>query len=916
MSVTEWVHYFSDPLPAGCDDPKSLLGGKGAGLKEMSLAALRVPLGFTISTECCSEYYRLGRRWPDGLEQRVRENLARLEKETGRTFGRSSRPLLVSVRSGAAVSMPGMMDTILNCPLNPDLAADLGDTPDYWDLYKQFVTSFARIVDKLPHESLVDGDSGVADRAKAMAMLDRYCRHTGREFPTQPWDILIRCINAVFESWQSERAVAYRSRNDIRGLPGTAVNVQMMFPSEVSGVLFTQDPNNLSAGQMVIEASYGLGESVVSGDVSPDRFLVSRDDFTNVRSEIGRKASLVRALGSSGSAVRKCDQPSLTPEQIGQLARLAMRVEKHFGHPVDIEWGLADGELALLQARSIRGMDVAREVEPARQEEIRRLEALAGKERRVWVVHNLAQTLRQPTPLTWDLVGYLMGGLTGQGRMYRQLGYRPSRDVCEHGFLELICGRIYADPVRMAGMFWDALPMRYEPEAIAADPSLLERAPTKFDAAKAGSGFLYKLPAVIVGMVRVSRRMAAGRRDAAKIFEQQVLPAYLEYVKVKRQQDLSGLPDGQVIEELKDRARRVLDEFGAESLKPGFFGAIAFDALKAMLAQLMGKDDGNALAGVLCSGLEGETTFEQDELLYHVALKKADMKDFLDRNGHRCVGEMELSRPRWRENHSDLDSLAARLAASGRDPGQIHHQNAERRKAAEKELPETLRQRGGSSFREQVQADLAAAQALLPYRESGKHFLMMGYELLRLATEELAERWDLGGGIYFLRLEELEKFGTDREKLKDQIAVRKLRWQALSRLDPPDVVDSKDLAGLGMPPQLSRADELKGAAAAPGVATGPVRIVMDAAKAGDLGSGYILVCPSTDPGWTPLFMNARGLVVERGGVLSHGAIVARDFGIPAVVCPNATRLLHDGQTVRIDGNTGRVIATEGKAANA
>jgi len=249
-------------------------------------------------------------------------------------------------------------------------------------------------------------------------------------------------------------------------------------------------------------------------------------------------------------------------------------------------------------------------------------------------------------------------------------------------------------------------------------------------------------------------------------------------------------------------------------------------------------------------------------------------------------------------------------ANPGRAPDDIHRQNRERRQQAEHDLPGILANAGGSSLREDIEAKLAEARTLLPYRETGKYYLMMGYELIRQALEELARRWDLGGGIYFLQRDELRRFHGEAAALRAKIAERKSRWQVLQRLDAPDIVDSQNLDGLGLPPPIAAASELVGAAMAPGVATGIARVVADPQSAGDLGTDYILVCASTDPGWTPLFLNARGLVVERGGVLSHGAIVARDFGIPAVACPHATQQISDGALIRVDGNQGRVSVVQ------
>jgi len=322
----------------------------------------------------------------------------------------------------------------------------------------------------------------------------------------------------------------------------------------------------------------------------------------------------------------------------------------------------------------------------------------------------------------------------------------------------------------------------------------------------------------------------------------------------------------------------------------------------------MGDRAGAELARTLTLALDSDVTFEQDAMLYRIAHGQTSLASFLERFGHRCIGEMELSQPRWREQADYLEQTIARLSGAGRSPEEIHEQAVQRYSEARAKLPETLKHWGGSCFREAIERDLQDARALLPYREAGKYYLMMGYEIIRATLQELARRWDLGRDLYFLRWQELPRFVASRSQLVEVMAQRRLRWQALQKLDLPDLVDSAHLESLGQPPPLDASQmELTGTAMAPGVASGLVRVVHNPQEPGELGMGYVLVCPSTDPGWTPLFMQARGLVVERGGVLSHGAIVARDFGIPAVACPNATRLLKPGSLVRVDGNAGRVI---------
>ncbi len=253
------VHDFSDPLPEGAN-ARTLLGGKGASLKSMTLEGLPVPPGFTITTDCCAAVLADDGRWPDGLAEEVDANLRRLEEHSGRRLGQGGEPLLVSVRSGAARSMPGMMDTLLNCGLHPGLAEEVDEPEQLWTLWIQFVVQFVRTVAGVDPAAF---DGILLDRPPSRVVSDELlaaCRERlGRPIPTDPRAILRECIDAVFASWNNERAIDYRRRNGIRGLSGTAVNVQMMWPSEVSGIVFTQDPSGMTRDRMIVEASYGLG---------------------------------------------------------------------------------------------------------------------------------------------------------------------------------------------------------------------------------------------------------------------------------------------------------------------------------------------------------------------------------------------------------------------------------------------------------------------------------------------------------------------------------------------------------------------------------------------------------------------------------------------------------------------------------
>ncbi len=899
-----WIRDFATPLAEGGEQARAVLGGKGASLAGMTQAGFHVPPGFTITTAACRHVMAHDGAWPDGLEEQLREHMAALESATGRQFG-GPEPLLVSVRSGAAQSMPGMMDTLLNVGLYPGMPGI--DDDGFWQLYRQFLVSFVGSAVDIA----VEIEDQVAPRSQSEAIMAHWQEVVGCPFSTDPWDILRASIDAVFRSWTSARAAAYRRRHGLDDGAGTAVNIQVMFPSRSSGVVFTRDPNDPHSTHMVIEAAHGLGEAVVSGDVTPDRYLVSRDDPTQGEYFSGEAGREVAALGSAAAETEDGGDLVLARERIATLAELCLRVERWYGAPMDIEWGLAGGELALLQCRPIRGMDILLDVETGRQEEIARLRTLADGQRTLWVTHNLGETLAAPTPMTWDIVRDFMRGDGGFGLMYQDFGYRPAEAVRQDGFLELICGRIYAQVDRLATLFWGDLPLIYDLDQVAADATVLDGPPTALDHKRADTGFLLALPGTLKAMWRCSRRMRVEAPASGRHFTEQVLPDWLTWVEQERTRDLAALDEDALHALLDQVIDRVMHDFAKESLKPGFHGGLALSRLEGLFLRMTDQATAANLARSLTSALEGDITWEQDHTLAQVAGGTADISDFMVRFGHRASGEMELSQPRWHEDPAALDAALDQARRAGLEALEERHQaTAARRIEAEEALDETLRAWGGRILRSDIDQQLALARELLPYREKGKYYLMMGYDVIRRILLEIGRRHDLGPDLFFLTRAELRAYPQRRDELTVLIAQRRLRHASAQRLDLPPVIDSDALDRLGLPDEGAGGEERDGIAVSSGVATGPAALVFDPREAGDLGTDYVLVCPSTDPGWTPLFIGAKALVVERGGTLSHGAIVARDFGIPAVTLPQATRWLAPGDVVRVDGNRGRVTRIE------
>ena len=343
MPDKKYVYLFADGAAEGHGDWRNLLGGKGAGLAEMTTLGIRVPPGFTLSTEACLAYYALGNRYPDGLWDEVLTALGCVERSVDATFGGPDNPLLMSVRSGARESMPGMMDTVLNIGLNDQtvegLSAASGDPRFAYDSYRRFVTMFSNVVMGVQHEVL----EALLDEAKAQqrvasdselsaealcdliaVMKARVQDVTGRAFPYRPWDQLRLSISAVFASWHNDRAAAYRRLQGISDDWGTAVNVQaMVFGNRGedcgTGVVFTRDP---SSGEKYLFGEFlpnAQGEDVVAGIRDPKPLTALRHRFPDIHAE---------------------------------LTQVCQRLEQHYRDMQDIEFTVQNGTLYLLQTRS------------------------------------------------------------------------------------------------------------------------------------------------------------------------------------------------------------------------------------------------------------------------------------------------------------------------------------------------------------------------------------------------------------------------------------------------------------------------------------------------------------------------------------------------------------------------------------
>lgn len=920
MTGTRWLYRFSDPLPAS-GDPVGWCGNKGASLRCLHAAGLPVPAGFTITTEACRRYFALGRCFPDDLSEELNAAVADLERETGKVYAKAPQPLLLAVRSGAPVSMPGMLLTLLHCGLTWDLAHTLNDVR-VWQVHAGLVRELARAqgADLSPTDVAHAGRNGSVAREVFASLLHEYDLRLGRPFPQDPSELLRACVAAVFDSWWTPRAIAYRRLHQIDDSLATAVTVQAMIATDVAGVMFSRDPQQRHSDAVLVEAVRGTGDQLVSGRVVPQRYVVQRGHVVahprtgpnDTPLGLSRRVRDLHKLEAPAKVPLLALQAYMLKSELNQLCRLGLRIEQLLGGDVDVEWGLTQGQLVVFQARLVDEPQADRRLAQVRSAQIERLERCRRElGTRIWVPHNLGDTLTAPTTLTWELIRRLTSGRGAFGRLYRSLGYAPSRRVCEHGFLELIAGRIYADPDRLVEMFCDGLPLGYDLAALRADPRLIERSPTCFAPERTDALWLFRLPAILWTMGRAARRLRSEAPRAAERFDQQILPAFRAYVDHERARRLPELDDPGLVAVLDERCGQVLDEFGAEFLRPGLFAGLAVTDLETRLVRTLGPQEGSRCVRALVSGLDAETDATPEAWLYRLAHGQSGLPEFLERAGHRAPNELELAAPRWREIPDEAIRWADWLLASGApDPAELRARAAQDRIQTMRTLPEKLRAAGASSLASPVAESVKAAQQLLPYREKARHFWLMGYALIRDAVREIARRCGLDDGIFFLELEEIRQFQSAAIGGQSVIRDRQQQWQWQQRLELPDLIESTNLNAIGQRgtlPQAVAGTRLEATALSPGRAQGPVWVLTAGRPAAALRNGFVLVAPSLDPGLAPLMLAACAVVVERGGILSHGAIIARQVGLPVVVASQATRLLRDGQVVVVDADQGRIL---------
>ena len=876
-------------------------GGKGMNLARLTRAGFAVPPGFIIATDAYREFVSAN-RWLPAILAGVKE----LSTEDGGALERSSAQIRVAFSAG---KIPEELEAAIRAAY-----AELGNTP-------VAVRSSATAED-LPDLSFA-------------GQQDTYLNVIGAE----------KLLEAVVHCWSSlwtARAIGYRIRNGIdHDQAALAVVVQEMIQSEVSGVLFTANPLTGLRSETVIDATLGLGEALVSGQVEPDHYVVDTLNKHILTKTLGEKKIATRGkLGGGVETIEENDgtRQALSDEMLLKLAESGRQIQEHYAFPQDIEWALAQGKLYILQSRPITSLYL--------------LPKESFDPLIVWFSFGTVQGIMGAmTPLGQDAIRMAFSGVANL------FGARVRYD--QTNVLVPAGERLW---VRISDVLRNPLGSRIiqtflgfgEPSVrqillgLANEPRLgMGKGHLKLSTLGAGLGFL--LP--IVGRAALNMHDPEKARDHF----QEYIESQLVQPNVTGKDKFTRL--AQRLEYMQIHISTTLSR-----LLPRFIPVLGLAVASLNLLTRLTESDGKAQAdhGFSATALEvtralpNNVTTEMDLALWSTAkdirhdadsfrafiesdvqtlashylggtlpeTAQTSIAAFMQRYGMRGLAEIDIGQPRWREEPTALmQTIQSYIQIpEDRTPDVVFERGQKAAAQAVERLAHQARQGTGGALKEKLM--LAAARrvrTVMGLRESPKFFIirlmgMIREELLASGGEFVADDViETPEDLFFLHFHELEALAKQTSyNWKSLIAERRALYDRENRRRQiPRVLVSDGRAfheGIGVLDDTDTA--ISGSPVSPGVAEGIVHIIFDP-RGAQLVPGEILVCPGTDPAWTPLFMAAGGLITEVGGMMTHGSVVAREYGIPAVVgVHQATTRLKNGQRIRIDGTVGKIVVLD------
>lgn len=901
------------------------VGGKGANLAELTRAGFAIPPGFFVTTSAYREFVRANAITAplQRLAQSVTPNdpvaLDAVAEQIRALFSCGEMPDEVS---RAIIKGYAALSARVNGEMSPEAtarAAVLSPGPTVIAPMAVAVRSSATAED-LPDLSFA-------------GQQDTYLNIIGAE-------AVCDAVKACWSSLWTARALGYRARHQIpHDDLALAVVVQQMICSESSGVLFTANPLTGCRHEMVIDASLGLGEAVVSGQVEPDHYLIDTRQWRIASIKLGTKAVSVLPRPGGGTQTvpqNNAERQALPDEQILTLAKLAQRVAESFGAPQDIEWAWANQQLYLLQARPITALYPL----PPHSRN--------PDDLRVYLNFSAIQGMMEPMTSLGSAVSKMFAqglGLGNTDEFLSCLGGRlfieitvPARDPRLRRLL--LQGLARVDPgARQTLLRLNSegrlRPRQTSPAQAAEGAFSLKRLRQRLMPLKAPYRARRVLWRVLAALLRPekARQRARARAEAflEKVRQHARQATTLSSCLAALEADLHSTPSGLFAQVLPaivpamlimSRVDRWLVEWlglkaGAGlQLMRGLPGNVTteMDLKLWALAQAIGEDTEGRRVLLSTAVADVADAFRQGTL---PPVTQQALEVFFEEYGMRGFAEIDIGRPRWREDPSfilhTLHSYLQLEDVSLAPDTTFERGAAEAERLRAEYVARVRRMRFGRVRAKLLSAAVRRMRVLGGLRELPKSYLSKILDTYRTLLLEHGRFLVAQGAlvspddIFFVPLNELRRWacGETLDLKAIAAAERAVYERELARKQVPRLLLSTGetfYGGMGE----EHAHDLVGDAVSPGVAEGTVRVVLNP-QGIRLESGEILVCPSTDPGWTPLFLMAGGLVMEMGGLVTHGSVVAREYGIPAVVgVRQATERLKTGQRVRIDGSAGRV----------
>jgi pyruvate,water dikinase len=843
----------------------AVVGGKGAHLGELSrIDGIRVPAGFCVTTDA---FQRVMATEPS-IDDRI-ERLSHLDPDD---------------RGGIHTLTADIRGTLERIAIPDEVAAAITRSLAHLGEATAYAVRSSATAEDLPTASSAGQQDTYLNVVGAAAVL----RHVSR------------CWASLF----TERAVTYRLRNgfDQRNVHMAVVVQQMVFPT-AAGILFTADPVTSNRKVVSIEATFGLGEALVSGLVNADMYKVRDGQVVTRRVATKHLAILASPAGGTQQVAidpERQEQSVLSDAQVVRLAQLGRRIEAHFGNPQDIEWCLVDEEFQVVQSRPITALFPIPEID--------------DQENHVYISVGHQQMMTDPMkPLglsIWQLTA-LRPMFHAGGRLFvdvaRDLASPASRarllvlgksDPLIGGALQTVVDRGDLIPsIRDAGP--GGPPAGGTPAPIDTDPAIVSDLVGRSQASiaalrreirkRSGSELLD----FILTDLKELQRITSDPRSMQVILAAMEASGWLnehlqEWLGEKNAADtLTQSVPGNITSEMGLALLEVADVIRPHPEAVAFLQSVEDDGFLDELPNVAG-------------GREARHAFDA----------------FLDRYGMRCAGEIDITRPRWSERPTTLLPLVLGNIKNF-EPGagkQRFEQGRQEAQTKEQELLDRLRALpDGEQKAEQTRRMIDRVRTFSGYREYPKYGIVSRYFVYKQALLDEAGRLVQDAvlreseDIFYLTFQELQDVVRTKHVDEQLIVQRKKAFRSFKALTPPRVLtsDGEVIAGAyrrdGVP-----TGALVGLAVSAGIIEGRARVILDMGDA-DLEPGDILVTAYTDPSWSPLFVSIAGLVTEVGGLMTHGAVIAREYGLPAVVgVEQATRLIRDGERIRVHGTDGYV----------